>query len=61
MSQEDQRESRAKALLDYTESKQKVAMLRDKISEIGDFFKQVPLEDDPTKNSLDSFGRVSNV
>jgi hypothetical protein len=38
MSPEDKAEMRAKALLRYTESAQEAAMLRDKISESGDFY-----------------------
>ncbi len=41
MSQEDQRQLKAMALLDYVESKQEVAMLWEKISEIGDFLKMM--------------------
>ena len=49
MSPEDKAEMRAKALLHYTESVQEVAMLRDKISESGDFYIQVgkDLKTDP--------------
>jgi hypothetical protein len=41
MSPEDKDEMRAKALLQYTESAQEVTMLRDKITESGDFYIQV--------------------
>jgi hypothetical protein len=41
MSPEDKAEMRAKALLHYTESVQEVAMLRDKITESGDFYIRV--------------------
>lgn len=38
MRQEDHRQQKAMALLEYVESKQEVAMLWEKITEIGDFF-----------------------
>jgi hypothetical protein len=49
MSPEDKAEARAKALLDYAESAQEVAMLRNKITESGDFYIQVgeQLKTDP--------------
>ena len=49
MSPEDKDEMRAKALLHYTESLQEVAMLRNKITESGDFFIEVGkyLQTDP--------------
>ena len=49
MSPEDKAEMRAKALLHYTESAQETAMLRDQISESGDFYIQVgeQLKNDP--------------
>jgi hypothetical protein len=41
MSPEETAEAKAKALWDYTESAQEVSMLRDKISESGDFYFEV--------------------
>jgi hypothetical protein len=54
MSPEDKAEMRAKALLQYHESLQEVAMLRDKITESGDFYIQVGKE-----LKVDPFGYLS--
>jgi hypothetical protein len=54
MSPEDKAEMRAKALLQYNESLQEVTMLRDKISESGDFYIQIG-----TELKTDPFGYLS--
>jgi hypothetical protein len=54
MSPDEKAEMRAKALLQYNESTQEVAMLRDKITESGDFYIQAGQE-----LKTDPFGYLS--
>jgi hypothetical protein len=63
MSQEDQRQLKAMALLDYVESKQEFAMLWERISQIGDFLRIMgeDLKTDPSMYAYEKYTWLSQV